>query len=130
MSNINLSDKPVDDIIDLALNEDLSEGDATSEALIPPYLRGKASIIIVENVKDVWYDELVEVIAPNGEKRLGKVLKITKKIAVVQVFEGTKGLDTKIRISYASWQMVEEVMDGDQEHGKKIYKRNWVTSTV
>lgn len=49
MSNINLSDKPVDDIIDLALNEDLSEGDATSEALIPPYLRGKASIIIVEN---------------------------------------------------------------------------------
>jgi nicotinate-nucleotide pyrophosphorylase (carboxylating) len=49
MSNINLSDKQVDDIIDLALNEDLSEGDATSEALIPPYLRGKASIIIVEN---------------------------------------------------------------------------------
>ena len=43
-------------------------------------------IIIVENVKDVGYDELVEVIAPNGEKRLGKVLKITKKIAVVQIF--------------------------------------------
>ena len=49
-------------------------------------------IIIVENVKDVGYDELVEVIAPNGEKRLGKVLKITKKIAVVQIFEGTIGL--------------------------------------
>jgi nicotinate-nucleotide pyrophosphorylase (carboxylating) len=49
MSNINLSDKQVDDIIDLALNEDLSEGDATSEALIPPDLQGKASIIIVEN---------------------------------------------------------------------------------
>jgi V/A-type H+-transporting ATPase subunit B len=49
-------------------------------------------IIIVENVKDVGYDELVEVIAPNGEKRLGKVLKITKKIAVVQIFEGTTGL--------------------------------------
>jgi nicotinate-nucleotide pyrophosphorylase (carboxylating) len=49
MSNINLSDKQVDDIIDLALNEDLIEGDATSEALIPPDLQGKASIIIVEN---------------------------------------------------------------------------------
>jgi V/A-type H+-transporting ATPase subunit B len=49
-------------------------------------------IIIIENVKDVGYDELVEVIAPNGETRLGKVLKVTQKIAVVQVFEGTTGL--------------------------------------
>ncbi|MFC1947130.1 carboxylating nicotinate-nucleotide diphosphorylase [Chloroflexota bacterium] len=48
-SNINLSDKQVDDIIDLALSEDLCESDATSEALIPSDLQGKASIIIVEN---------------------------------------------------------------------------------
>jgi V/A-type H+-transporting ATPase subunit B len=49
-------------------------------------------IIIVENVRDVGYDELVEVIAPNGEKRVGKVLKVTTKTAIVQVFEGTTGL--------------------------------------
>jgi V/A-type H+-transporting ATPase subunit B len=49
-------------------------------------------IIIVENVRDVGYDELVEVITPAGETRLGKVLQVTKKIAVVQVFEGTTGL--------------------------------------
>jgi V/A-type H+-transporting ATPase subunit B len=49
-------------------------------------------IIIVENVRDVGYDELVEVITPGGETRLGKVLKVTRKIAVVQVFEGTTGL--------------------------------------
>jgi V/A-type H+-transporting ATPase subunit B len=49
-------------------------------------------IIIVENVRDVGYDELVEVITPSGETRLGKVLKVTRKIAVVQVFEGTTGL--------------------------------------
>ena len=48
-SHINLSDKQVDDIINLALSEDLGEGDATSEALIPPDLQGKAAIIIVEN---------------------------------------------------------------------------------
>jgi V/A-type H+-transporting ATPase subunit B len=57
-------------------------------------------IIIVENVKDVGYDELVEVITPTGETRLGKVLQVTKKIAVVQVFEGTTGLslaETRIR---------------------------------
>jgi len=51
-------------------------------------------IIIVENVRDVGYDELVEVITPGGETRLGKVLKVTKKIAVVQVFEGTTGLSS------------------------------------
>jgi len=49
-------------------------------------------IIIVENVRGVGYDELVEVITPSGETRLGKVLEVTKKIAVVQVFEGTTGL--------------------------------------
>jgi len=57
-------------------------------------------IIIVENVRDVGYDELVEVITPSGETRLGKVLKVTKKIAVVQVFEGTTGLsssETRVR---------------------------------
>jgi nicotinate-nucleotide pyrophosphorylase (carboxylating) len=49
ITSINLSDKQVDDIIELALAEDLGEGDATSQALIPPDLQGKASIIIVEN---------------------------------------------------------------------------------
>ena len=51
-------------------------------------------IIIVENVRDVGYDELVEVTTPNGETRLGKVLEVTKKIVVVQVFEGTTGLSS------------------------------------
>lgn len=57
-------------------------------------------IIIVENVKNVGYDELVEVITPANERRLGKVLKVTEKIAVVQVFEGTTGLslaETRVR---------------------------------
>lgn len=49
ITSIDLSGKQVDDIIGLALAEDLGEGDATSEALIPPDLLGKASIIIVEN---------------------------------------------------------------------------------
>ena len=33
-------------IIDLALSEDISRGDVTSEALIPPELHGKASILV------------------------------------------------------------------------------------
>ncbi|MFC1982773.1 carboxylating nicotinate-nucleotide diphosphorylase [Chloroflexota bacterium] len=38
----------VDKIIDLALAEDTSHGDITSEVLIPPELNGKASILIKE----------------------------------------------------------------------------------
>ena len=33
-------------IIDVALSEDISHGDVTSEALIPPELHGKASILV------------------------------------------------------------------------------------
>ncbi len=49
-------------------------------------------IIIVENVRDVGYDELVSVRMPNGETRLGKVIEVTQKAVAVQVFEGTTGL--------------------------------------
>jgi len=42
------SEEQVDNIIDLALAEDLGHGDITSEVLIPPDLEGKASILIKE----------------------------------------------------------------------------------
>ncbi len=49
-------------------------------------------IIIIENVRDVGFDELVEVKMPTGEARLGKVIEVTQKAVTVQVFEGTTGL--------------------------------------
>ncbi len=49
-------------------------------------------IIIVENVQNVGYDELVSVKTQTGEIRLGKVVEVTKKVVTVQVFEGTTGL--------------------------------------
>jgi len=52
-------------------------------------------LMIVENVKDVAYAELVEVTTPNGEKRLGQVLEIRDDKAIIQLFEGTSGIDTK-----------------------------------
>ena len=41
-----LQPSKIDTIIDLALAEDISHGDVTSEALIPPDLHGKASLLI------------------------------------------------------------------------------------
>ena len=49
-------------------------------------------IIVVENVRDVGYDELVSVRTQTGETRLGKVIEVTQKAVTVQVFEGTSNL--------------------------------------
>jgi len=52
-------------------------------------------LMIVENVKGVAYAELVQVTTPTGEKRLGQVLEVREDKAIVQLFEGTSGIDTK-----------------------------------
>jgi len=57
-------------------------------------------IIVVENVKNVGYDELVSIKLPSGETRLGKVIQVSQKAVTVQVFEGTTNLspsETRIR---------------------------------
>jgi len=52
-------------------------------------------LMIIEGVEDVAYAELVEVTTSQGEKRLGQVLEIKEDKAVVQLFQGTFGIDTK-----------------------------------
>ncbi len=52
-------------------------------------------LMVVENIKDVSYGELVEVKTSLGEKRLGQVLEASDDNVVVQIFEGTSGIDTK-----------------------------------
>lgn len=49
MSTPQLSEKELDSIIDIALAEDVSHGDITSEALIPYDLSGKASFLVKED---------------------------------------------------------------------------------
>ena len=51
-------------------------------------------LMIVEGIKDVAYNEVVKIKTSTGEERTGQVLEAFMDKAVVQVFEGTKGLDT------------------------------------
>ncbi|MCK4335940.1 MAG: V-type ATP synthase subunit B [Candidatus Aenigmarchaeota archaeon] len=53
-------------------------------------------LMIVEGVKNVKYGEVVEIEMEGGERKHGQVLDAMEDKAVVQVFEGTSGLDTKI----------------------------------
>lgn len=52
-------------------------------------------ILIVKNVFDAAYGEIVEIETGSGEKRMGTVLETGEGYAVVQVFEGTRGLDIR-----------------------------------
>ncbi len=49
-------------------------------------------LLIVEAIENVKYEEMVEIELPNGEKRRGRVLEVTDKKAVVQMFEDNRGL--------------------------------------
>lgn len=51
-------------------------------------------LMIVEGIGNAGYGELVDIKTSTGEKRRGQVLETTGGRAVVQVFEGTKGIDT------------------------------------
>jgi len=52
-------------------------------------------LVFVEAVRDVGYGEVVEIRDPAGQIRLGTVLEVSDQRAVVQVLEGTSGLDSR-----------------------------------
>ena len=52
-------------------------------------------LMVVEGVEGVKYDELVEIELQTGEKRRGKVLEINGSKAMVQIFEGSTGINLK-----------------------------------
>jgi len=78
-------------------------------------------LVFVEAVKGVGFGELVRIVAPDGSERRGQILEVSDRMAVVQVFEGTSGLDierTAVRFSgetiklAVSSDMLGRVLDG------------------
>ena len=78
-------------------------------------------LIVVENVEGVSYGEVVKIVTPEGEEKNGQVLEASTGLAVVQVFEGTSGIDTaKTRVRFTgdimrisvSQDMVGRFFDG------------------
>ncbi len=50
-------------------------------------------LVILDNVKFPKFAEIVNVCLSDGSVRKGQVLEISGKKAVVQIFEGTSGID-------------------------------------
>ena len=53
----------------------------------------QGSLIALEGVSGVAYDELAEITLGSGERRYGRVIRIDGERVVLQVFEGTTGID-------------------------------------
>lgn len=104
MSSVSLFDAPkMDDVNaaaalrDYKLNPRLDYSSVTG-------VRGP--LVILENVKVPKYAEIVNLTLRKGEKRRGQVLEINGKTAIVQVFEGTSGVDN----TYTRCEFTGEVL--------------------
>jgi len=83
--------------------------------------RIEGPLVVVERVRDVGFDEMVEIVDAEGHARIGRVLDISDTQAVVQVLEGTSGLSNQtLRARFlgesfklpVSEQMLGRVFDG------------------
>ena len=52
-------------------------------------------LVILDQVKFPKYAEIVNLVLPDGSKRTGQVLEVSGSKAIVQVFEGTSGVDAR-----------------------------------
>eukprot|EP01080_Neovahlkampfia_damariscottae_P012038 gene12039-5435_t len=86
--------------------EKIQNFDINSEAVVRDYILKprldyrtvigvNGPLVILDNVKFPRYAEIVNLTLGDGTKRRGQVLEVAGKRAVVQVFEGTSGIDAK-----------------------------------
>ena len=95
-------------------------------------------LIFVERPKEISFGETAQIILPDGEARTGQILDISEDIAVVQVFEGTRGIDshvTTVRFTGqsplldVSYDMLGRVLDGvgrPRDGGPAIIPEAWL----
>ncbi|MCP8311673.1 MAG: V-type ATP synthase subunit B [Candidatus Methylarchaceae archaeon HK02M1] len=65
----------------------------------------RGSLLVVEDVKDIAYDEIVKIRAPDGIDRMGRVLDVSKNVAIIQVFGGEMGLQAESIIKFTGSSM-------------------------
>ena len=57
-------------------------------------------LIFVEKTEPVGYADIVKIALPSGEIKNGQVLDTSDDIVIIQVFEGTAGIDVESRVKF------------------------------
>jgi|TARA_Y100000310_G_scaffold318480_1_gene372614 V/A-type H+-transporting ATPase subunit B len=57
-------------------------------------------LIFVEKTEPIGYADIVKIALPDGKIKTGQVLDTSDDIVVVQVFEGTSGIDVNTRVKF------------------------------
>lgn len=92
---------------------------STREYRTVSYVSGP--LLFLERPKQASYGELARINLPGGEERTGQVLDISREMAVIQVYEGTTGVDDHLtRVKFTgespmidlSIEMLGRVFDG------------------
>lgn len=60
----------------------------------------RGALMFVEGVSGVGYDEVVRIRGPDGIDRMGRVLDVTRRVAVIQVLGQIEGLKTDSLVSF------------------------------
>lgn len=94
--------------------------------------RVSGPLLVVQGVQGAKYEELVEIYTHRGEKKRGRVLEVNEDRALVQIFEGSTGIDLQnCRVRFlgrtlhigVSVEMLGRVFDGlggPRDHGPEI----------
>ena len=52
-------------------------------------------LVVLEGVQNASFEEIVEIVVDNNEKKLGRIVELYEDKAVIQVFEGNEGMSLK-----------------------------------
>ena len=52
-------------------------------------------LVVLEGVQNASFEEIVEIVVDNNEKKLGRIVELYEDKAVIQVFEGNEGMSHK-----------------------------------
>jgi V/A-type H+-transporting ATPase subunit B len=57
-------------------------------------------LVFVQKTEAIGYNDLVSIMLPDGRQKQGQVLDTSEDLVVVQVFEGTSGIDRNTRVKF------------------------------
>ena len=95
-------------------------------------------LVILEKVKFPRYNEIVDLTLPDGSIRQGQVLEVKGDKAIVQVFEGTSGIDVqKTRVEFTGQNLripvsedsLGRIFDGSGrpiDNGPKVFAEEYL----